>query len=276
MQQLKLNDLLQIPKEQFEDIRVKFNICSPYEDPLEVYKNDPERINTSWLFWREKRRYYPFPGIVAISLIRLSYDTWLLTTIKKVTKLLDGDGVAYEGEEVDRYKSLYGRVILRYHKSSMQGVMKYSTVVDDLVVHELLPGTFDGDDFPGYDRVRLTYDQLKRIVRNRKRDWIAALENQKAVYLITDTQTGKMYVGSATSENGMLLTRWQNYVDSGHGGNVGLIELMEKRGFSYIKRNFVYSILENYNARVDDHVILVRESWWKDTLLTRKFGYNRN
>ena len=276
MSQLKLNDLLQIPNEQFEDIRVKFNICSPYEDPLEVYKNDPERINTSWLFWREKRRYYPYPGIVAISLIRLSYDTWLLTTIKKVTKLLDGDGVAYEGEEVDRYKSLYGRVILRYHKSSMQGVMKYSTVVDDLVVHELLPGTFDGDDFPGYDRVRLTYDQLKRIVRNRKRDWIAALENQKAVYLITDTQTGKMYVGSATSENGMLLTRWQNYVDSGHGGNVGLIELMEKRGFSYIKRNFVYSILENYNARVDDHVVLVRESWWKDTLLTRKFGYNRN
>ncbi len=107
MQQLKLNDLLQIPKEQFEDIRVKFNICSPYEDPLEVYKNDPEKINTSWLFWREKRRYYPYPGIVAISLIRLSYDTWLLTTIKKVTKLLEGDGVAYEGEEVDRYKSLY-------------------------------------------------------------------------------------------------------------------------------------------------------------------------
>ena len=274
--QLKLNDLLQIPKEQFEDIRVKFNICSPYEDPLEVYKNDPERINTSWLFWREKRRYYPYPGIVAISLIRLGYDTWLLTTIKKVTKLLEEDGVAYEGEEVDRYKSLYGRVILRYHKSSMQGVMKYSTVGDDLTVHELLPGTFDGDDFPGYDRVRLTYDQLERIVRNRKRDWIAALENQKAVYLITDTQTGKMYVGSATSENGMLLARWQNYVDSGHGGNVGLIELIEERGFSYIKRNFLYSILENYNARVDDYIILARESWWKDTLLTRRFGYNRN
>ncbi len=167
-------------------------------------------------------------------------------------------------------------MILRYHKSSMQGVMKYSTVVDDLIVHELLPDTFDGDDFPGYDRVRLTYDQLERIVRNRKRDWIAALENQKAVYLITDTQTGKMYVGSATSENGMLLARWQNYVDSGHGGNVGLIELIEKRGLSYVKRNFVYSILENYNARVDDHVVLVRESWWKDTLLTRQFGYNRN
>ena len=38
----------------------------------------------------------------------------------------------------------------------------------------------------------------------------------------------------------------------------------------------VYSILENYNARVDDHIVLSRESWWKDVLLTRQFGYNHN
>lgn len=275
--QIKINDLLRIPKEQFGDIRVKFNICSPYENPIEVYKSDPEQINTSWLFWREKRRYYPYPGILAICLVRLSYDTWLLTTIKKVTKLLDvTEGVGYEGEECEKFKSLFGRLILRYHKSAMQGVMKFSTVVDELVIHELLPDTFEGDDFPGYDKVRLTYDQLERIVRNQKRDWVAALENQKAVYLITDTKTGKMYVGSATSENGMLLARWCNYIDSGHGGNVGLKELVEEEGLPYIRQNFVYSILENYNAMVDDQVILSRESWWKDTLLTRQFGYNCN
>ena len=103
--QLKLNDLLRIPEEQFGNIRVKFNICSPYEDPLEVYKSDPEKINTSWLFWREQRRYYPRPGILAISLVRLSSETWLLTTIKKITKLLDvTEGVGYEGEEIDKYK----------------------------------------------------------------------------------------------------------------------------------------------------------------------------
>ena len=275
--QLKLNDLLRIPEEQFGNIRVKFNICSPYEDPLEVYKSDPEKINTSWLFWREQRRYYPHTGILAISLVRLSSETWLLTTIKKITKLLDvTEGVGYEGDEIGKYRSLYGRVILRYHKSSMQGVMKYSTVFEELVVHELLPDTFEGDDFPGYEKVRLTYDQLARIVHNQKRDWVAALENQKAVYLITDVRTGKMYVGSATSENGMLLARWRNYVDNGHGGNVMLKELIDKKGFLYVRENFVYTILENYNARVDDQIILTRESWWKDTLQTRQFGYNRN
>ena len=94
--------------------------------------------------------------------------------------------------------------------------------------------------------------------------------------LITDRSNGKLYVGSATSDNGMLLQRWANYIDSGHGGNKELIELVNKEGIDYIKRNFQYSILENYNARVDDSVILERESWWKETLQSRKFGYNAN
>ena len=34
--------------------------------------------------------------------------------------------------------------------------------------------------------------------------------------------------------------------------------------------------LENYNAKVDDGVILERESWWKEILQTREFGYNDN
>lgn len=200
-----------------------------------------------------------------------------MTTIKKITKLLNvSDDTGYEGEELEKFKSLYGRLVLRYHKSDRSVVKKYSTVADKLIVHELLPDIFDGDDFPGYDKVRLTHKQLNRIVRNQKRDWVAALENQKAVYLITDTASGKLYVGSATSENGMLLARWSDYIDSGHGGNDGLRELIKKKGLSYASQHFVYSILENYNLRVDDQIIMSRESWWKDTLQTRQFGYNRN
>ena len=105
---------------------------------------------------------------------------------------------------------------------------------------------------------------------------MAALENQKAVYLITDKKSGKLYVGSATSEKGMLLSRWSNYIQDGHGGNVKLKKVVLERGFDYVKKNFQYSILENYNSRVDDNVILERESWWKETLQSRKFGYNDN
>ena len=143
-------------------------------------------------------------------------------------------------------------------------------------MNQILPDKFDGEDFPGYDKVRLSFSQLETIITRQKKDWVSALSNQKAVYLITDKNNGKLYVGSATSEKGMLLQRWSNYVRDGHGGNKELKELVKNYGFDYIKKHFQYSILENYNAKVDDHIILARESWWKETLQSRTWGYNSN
>ena len=94
--------------------------------------------------------------------------------------------------------------------------------------------------------------------------------------MITDLCEGKQYVGSATGENGMLLQRWSNYIENGHGGNKKLKEIVEQKGFDYIKQNFQYSILENYNARTDKNLILNRESYWKRVLGTRAFGLNSN
>ena len=74
----------------------------------------------------------------------------------------------------------------------------------------------------------------------------------------------------------MLLQRWSNYAANGHGGNKELVELVSEKGFDYVKQYFQYSILENYNAKIDDHVVLKRESWWKETLQSRQFGYNSN
>jgi hypothetical protein len=133
-----------------------------------------------------------------------------------------------------------------------------------------------GCDFPGYDKVRLSFSQLSTIMQRHKRDWVAALENQKAVYLITDAGSGKQYVGSAYGENGMLLHRWTNYVHDGHGGNKLLKEVVDVSGIDYVKQNFQYAILENCNARVDNSIILGREKWWKKTLGSRAFGLNAN
>lgn len=64
---------------------------------MELYLNDPEIINTQWLFWKSERRYF-YEGQIAICFLRLSYDTWLLTTIKKITKDLNiYNGISFEG-----------------------------------------------------------------------------------------------------------------------------------------------------------------------------------
>ena len=276
MKKILLDDLLNIPTEQKNNVKVRFNQSNGLENPMDLYLREPEIVNTKWLLWRTKQRFFNV-GQIVICLLKLSPDTWLLTTIKRIIKDLDVlDGINYEAEELDEYRQFYGRTIIKYHKTMQAQNVYFSTVREDLEVLQLLPTTFDGEEFPGYDNVRLSYMQLATILERRKQSWIAALENQKAVYLITDTHNGKLYVGSATSDKGMLLQRWGNYVENGHGGNKELISLVKEKGFEYIKQYFQYSILENYNAKIDDHIVLKREAWWKETLQSRMFGYNGN
>lgn len=243
---------------------------------MEVYKANPNEVNSQWLFWRTNVRNFCV-GDIAICLLKIANDKWLLTTVKRVTKeFYVKNGINYDGKELEEYKQYYGRTIVTYHKDHQAQCCNYERIQSKFVVNQILPDVFDGADFPGYDNVRLSYWQLHNIVTTHKKSWVAALESQKAVYLITDINNGKLYVGSATSANGMLLARWNTYVNNGHGGNLCLQEIIKKEGFEYIQKYFQYSILENYNAKVDDKVVLTRESWWKETLGSRVFGYNKN
>lgn len=276
MAKIMLNDLLRFDAAEVPNVRVKFNISNGYDDPLDLYKTNPDEVNVTWFLWHDDRRYFNV-GQTAICLLKLRGDQWLLTTIKKITRLLDvTDGVGYDAVEVKEYEQYFGRLVVEYHNPCRTMGRKYENVMDELEVVQILNEQYTGNEFPGYENVRLSYPLLKNIVDRQLPGWVDALRNQKAVYLITDTKTGKMYVGSATSQTGMLLQRWSSYAADGHGGNVELRELVKQQGFDYVKENFQYSILENYNARMDDGYILKRESWWKETLCTRTHGYNKN
>ena len=276
MAKIMLNDLLRFDAAEVPNVRVKFNIYNGYDDPLDLYKTNPDEVNVTWFLWHDDRRYFNV-GQTAICLLKLRGDQWLLTTIKKITRLLDvTDGVGYDADEVKEYEQYFGRLVVEYHTPCRTMGQKYENVMDELEVVQILNEQYTGNEFPGYENVRLSYPLLKNIVDRQLPGWVDALRNQKAVYLITDTKTGKMYVGSATSQTGMLLQRWSSYAADGHGGNVELRELVKQQGFNYVKENFQYSILENYNARMDDGYILKRESWWKETLCTRTHGYNKN
>lgn len=276
MKKILLNDILKLSPADIKNTRLKLNIDNGYTDPLEEYQKDPDQINVNWFLWHNQRRYF-HTGNIAICLLYLNDDKWLLTTIKLIKRELDvTDTVGYEADEMEEYEQYFGRLIIKYHNTKRSMGRTYESLFDELEVIEVLPVAYDGDDFPGYENIRLTYSQLSTIIGRKRAGWLAALKNQKAVYLITDRKTGKFYVGSATAQYGMLLQRWSSYIDNGHGGNVELKALVGEKGFGYIKENFQYSVLENYNARMDDNYILKRESWWKETLCSKEHGYNSN
>ncbi|MCG0634974.1 endonuclease [Lactobacillus plantarum] len=276
MKDIFLNDLLKFS--DFDNVKIKFNKSNGQDDPIDLFKENPDLVNNQWLFWRSKRRNFNVNDI-AINLIRVRDDLYLLTTIKKVTKELDRTNqINYEGEELEDYQSLFGRVIIKFHKKFETAVVKADKIINQMVVFQILPVIFDDNGFPGYDNVCVSYQQLNFVLEQHKSDWINALSHQKAVYLIRDMSNGKLYVGSATAKNGMLLSRWSSYIKNGHGGNKNLKDLVNQYGFDYVKNNFQYSILENYNSIVDDKFVLSRESWWKKVFDSRnpQFGYNAN
>lgn len=277
-----LNDLLSFTGDEIPNVKVRF-MKSWGEDPVDVYLRNPREINDLHLLHVTKQRPFSHAGMIAIALIRMktSADDWLFTAARRITKVFDApneERVGYEAEDIERLKPFFGRVVVRFHKTTQTMHRRYSAVKEELVVTNVLPDAFRGYPFPGFDKVFISYKELKSIVENNRMDWINAFRSQKAVYLITDTSNGMLYVGSATasSDAGMLLQRWKSYAEGGTGGNKELVRLVDEKGIEHVQAHFRFSIIENFNERTDDEYILARESWWKDVLDSRVHGYNAN
>lgn len=129
--------------------------------------------------------------------------------------------------------------------------------------------------FVGFEQVVLSYHELKEVVENATdyEAWHTALSSVNAVYLITDTQNGKQYVGSAYGKDG-LLGRWRYYVDSLHGNNKRMRQLLCDHPDRY--QFFQFSILQLLPKTATDEEVIHTESLWKKKLLSIPFGMNDN
>lgn len=273
---IMLNDLLRLSEDELKNTKIRFNQYNGEDNPLDKFKKNPKELER-WNYYNSQR--YKI-GQLSIGLVKMNCDEWLLFTVGKITGIKDipfNSGVGYEYETLNKlYGDLFGRVVIKYHKTMQSQFPNAKTVIDDLIVKEILPSVFSDFDFPGYDRVSLTYDELKDIIDGKYPSYKNALKNQQAVYVLTDTNTGMLYVGSATSKNEMLLSRWRGYIDKFHNGNEGLKKLYKKEGKEYFRKYFKYSIIENFNAKVNPDFVLSRETYWKNVLDTKKHGYNEN
>lgn len=271
MSVIKLNDILKL--EDIKNTKIRFNIMfADNWNPIEVFKNNEFKTILEGQYWNYSKNRSFKEGQTTIGFIRIksNENLWLLFHVGKISKDLQIlNGVGYEYETLSDYEPYFGRLVIRFKNKSQNMVRNAESVLDDCEVAQLLPDIFDNDIFPGYDKVNISYDELSRVLE--KESWKTALQNQKGVYLITDTSNGKMYVGSASGED-MILNRWRDYIRTGHGGNKELKSLDS----GHIQANFRYSILDIFKSTTDTEVILSRESWWKEVLLSRKFGYNSN
>ena len=271
MNDIKLNDILKI--DDLSVVKIRFNLMFAQNwNPIELFKNGDISTMLEGQYWNYSKNKSYKMGQITIGLVKIkpNEDNWLLFHIGKVTKDLNKlNGVGYDYQDLPEYEKYFGRLVVKFKNKAQTMIRNAESVIDECYVSQILPDTFDNDLFPGYEKVNITWEEMKRVIL--KESWKTALQNQKGVYLITDTSNGKMYVGSAYGEN-MILGRWATYVQNGNGGNLGL----KKLTFDHIKKFFKYSILDIYKSTTDDQVIINRETWWKEVLQSRNYGYNEN
>ncbi len=186
------------------------------------------------------------------------------------TKKLKDGSFWYEMEEVNGYEDLRERVIINWGNASMSW---HQWISNTKAVMEIHPG-LHYQQFTDYFDFILKFKELQEIVTNQYSDWKKVLSITKGVYLITDSKTGKLYIGSAYGEDG-IWGRWTNYVfTKGHGNNKMLIELL-KKDISYAS-NFRFSILMLLPKTITPDEAIKKEKLFKTKLGTNSFGLNEN
>jgi hypothetical protein len=254
------------------DYKVHFARWNGEHQPLEVFVRD-KREWQGWQEFRPARNDFNRPLIFSLIQFYHESDSWLFGGIFRVLKRHPD---RYDVELTSDRAGFVGRLKMHLVYRDRATRVKFENHYQHLEVQELLPEPYAGRLFPGFDQIDLSFDELEALVQNNRPDWKAALASVKGVYLISDTKTGKRYVGSACGEHG-IWSRWCSYVATGHGGNVELRALINQPSIDYCRQAFRFALLEYRPGSTSDDVILRRESFWKGILLSRgEHGLNRN
>jgi GIY-YIG catalytic domain-containing protein len=225
----------------------------------------------------QNQRNFQRPHVLALIQLPESRSHWLFAGIYDVHEVAPdlerGHGFLYDTTERADARPLVGRVIVDF-KKGRASYLRGENCAGDLQVLEVRRERLATADFPGFKSVRLPLPSLRTLMRQAIPSWRTPLMSVSGVYVIADSTSGKLYVGSAVGEGG-LWSRWAAYCKNGHGGNKELRALLKKKGSQHSDK-FVISVLEVCDPNATQEEILGRESHWKDVLLTRRFGLNAN
>lgn len=122
---------------------------------------------------------------------------------------------------------------------------------------------FKEPDFPGFMNFAESLSKLNSLPPG----WVSVLQNSRGVYLLTCPKTKEQYVGSAKGLKGFW-GRWQEYIQTVHGGNMALM--------SRDPSDYQVSILEVAGTSATEDDIGTMEGRWQSKLQSREMGLNRN
>lgn len=284
---LMLNQILNLSEDEISISKIEFNMQAgkaseggqPFIDRWLRYGDAEKASGTcedcSYWGWYGNQHNY-LPGQMAFSFIRMSAREWLFVSAAEIVEVPERSRAKVR--VLKRFEPLYGRLVVNCSKGNTYGryVFRLDRYLGQCAVKEILPCVYSGEAFEGYDKVHLPYSRLADIFGGRiLPTYHDALKSVIGVYCLTDTHTGKHYIGSATGSDGVA-QRWGNYLDTKHGGNKKLLDLHRRKGDGYFEAHFTFTLLEHFGLSYDPEKVIEREQYWKRCLDTVRNGYNDN
>ena len=145
-----------------------------------------------------------------IGLIPLAAEDRYLFTgvyhVKSMREQEEGVGYFYDLEPEERVLEYAGRLVIDIVFRDRARYRYAESLSDRLKIVEFKEEKLSLSDFPGYHNVDISKSELDMIIRQNIPTWRGALESVAGIYLISDTQNGQHYVGSATGLGGISIT----------------------------------------------------------------------
>ena len=248
--------------------------------PLDAWILDRQKWQR-WQQTRPKRNAFNQPFIFSLMRFYHEEDIWLFGGVFEVLERHPYPEL-YKVRLTDQGKEFIGRLKIRYAHKNRVARAKMTPYYSEFEVQEILREPYTAGEFPGYDKINLSFKELAFLISNNRQDWKTALETIKGVYLITDIKKKKRYVGSASGVGG-IWSRWSSYMRTGDCGNRGIrdhvnnVKRDNQTKINYCREAFRFTLLEQCLTSTPKNKIIERETFWKDILLTKeKQGLNRN
>ena len=280
---LALNSIFNLTEEEISNSRIELNMregsggISYIDKWLSLDDNQKKSgiTDCSYWGWYGNKKNFNI-GQTVFSFIKMAHDEWLFISAAEIVDIPTHSRAKVK--IINKFTPLFGRLVMKYKKGNTYAryVFRMGKVIESCTIKEILPCIYSGEKFEGYDRVHIPFRRLADIFTGKiMPTYYEALQNVTGVYCLTDTNTGKLYIGSATGEQGVA-QRWGNYLDSKHGGNKKLIALYKEKGEDYFEDYFTYTLIEYFGLSYDTAKIIEREQYWKMCFDTIKNGYNDN
>ena len=264
-----------IPPEGVRLVRHKDKRAKKGRTPYELWRDNPQQFElyqSTQNILNRKKLIAPYWTVFVVNLAEETMFAGLYAVkyrglLQEDTPMPHMDGIdkagscdLYDLDLQETLSDLIGRLFIDWGPGALAWI-QYSDRNNKPITE--LRKEYQEPSFPGFLNFILPLSKLNKIPNS----WIAALKSSRGVYLLTCPKTKEQYVGSATGIDGFW-SRWQEYIHSGHGGNVGLR--------SREPSNYQVSILEVAGTAATTHDILVMEGRWQLKLQSQEMGLNRN